>query len=113
MYISEETRKKLVKRLNRDLEQDISNVETNELLDILDPSDPKDYIIQLRNTVETYYGIDENGNIDYEHPYEINDCIEQKYVVREKTAENCYGDLSEHSSYEEALELLNNLKKGQ
>lgn len=73
----------------------------------------RQYIIQLRQAVETYYSIDSEGNVDWEHPYEVNDCIEPEYVVREKTAENCYGDLADYATYDEALKHLEELKKGQ
>ena len=69
-----------------------------------------DLIVQARVAVETYYPIDNKGNIDWEHPYEVNDCIEPEYVVREKTSDNCYGDLSDYSSYSEAVAHLDKLK---
>lgn len=73
----------------------------------------RQYIIQARVAVETYYPIDSEGNVDYEHPYEVNDCIEPEYVVREKTAENCYADLADYYTYDKALKHLEELKKGQ
>lgn len=70
------------------------------------------YIIQARVAVETYYPVDENGNVDWEHPYEVNDCIEPEYVVREKTGETCYGDLSDYDmrDLDKALKHLKELK---
>ena len=70
----------------------------------------RQYIIQLRQAVETYYPLDDNGNADDDHPYEINDCIEPEYVVREKTADNCYADLADYATYDEALKHLKELK---
>lgn len=70
----------------------------------------RQYIIQLRQAVETYYPLDDNGNADGDHPYEINDCIEPEYVVREKTADNCYADLADYATYDEALKHLKELK---
>ena len=70
----------------------------------------RQFIIQARQAVETYYPIDGEGNVDWEHPYEVNDCIEPEYVVRERTAENCYADLADYATYDEALKHLKSLK---
>lgn len=71
------------------------------------------YIIQARVAVETYYPVDENGDIDWKHPFEENDCIEPVYVVRERTAgDTCYGDLSDYDmrDLDKALKHLKELK---